>query len=227
MPSGSPVASGNGVDDGLEERLQVGAGLGGIGGCGAVLGDGVEDGEIELVFVGVEIDEEVVDLVQYFLRPRVGAVDFVDDHDGRQLGFEGLGEHVAGLRQRAFGGVDEEHDAVDHFEGALDFAAKIGVAGSVDDVDFAAVVVDGGVLGQDGDAALALELVRVHDALGDLLIGAEGAGLAEHGVDQGGLAVVDVGDDGDIAYRLGHWSSGSFILGVWGRAAPVGLHADN
>ena len=27
----------------------------------------------------------------------------------------------------------------------------------------------------------------------------EGAGLAEHGVDQGGLAVVDVGHDGDIA----------------------------
>ena len=33
----------------------------------------------------------------------------------------------------------------------------------------------------------------------DLLVGAEGAGLAEHGVDQRGLAVVDVGHDGDIA----------------------------
>ena len=61
------------------------------------------------------------------------------------------------------------------------------------------LIEDGGVLGEDGDAALALELVRVHDALGDGLIGAEGAGLAEHGVDEGGLAVVDVGDDGDVA----------------------------
>ena len=32
-----------------------------------------------------------------------------------------------------------------------------------------------------------------------LLVGAEDAALPEHGVDQGGLAVVDVGDDGDVA----------------------------
>ena len=36
-------------------------------------------------------------------------------------------------------------------------------------------------------------------ALGDVLVGAEGAGLPEHGVDEGGLAVVDVGHDGDVA----------------------------
>jgi hypothetical protein len=35
--------------------------------------------------------------------------------------------------------------------------------------------------------------------LGDGFVGTEGAGLAEHGVDEGGLAVVDVGDDGDVA----------------------------
>ena len=33
----------------------------------------------------------------------------------------------------------------------------------------------------------------------DALVIAEGAGLAEHGVDQGGLAMVDVGDDGDVS----------------------------
>ena len=36
-------------------------------------------------------------------------------------------------------------------------------------------------------------------ALGDVLVGAEGARLPEHGVDQRRLAVVDVGDDGDVA----------------------------
>ena len=136
--SASPVAGGDGADDGFKERLQVGAGRGGVSGGGAGFGHGVEDGELELRFVGVEIDEEVVDLVEDFLRARVGAVDFVDDDDGRQLGFERFGEDVARLRQRAFGCVDEEHDAVDHFEGALDFAAEVGVAGGVNDVDFAA-----------------------------------------------------------------------------------------
>ena len=65
-------------------------------------------------------------------------------------------------------------------------------------------IVDGRVFGEDGDAALALQLVRVHHPLGHLLVGAEGAGLAQHGVNESGFAVVDMGDDGDIAYRLGH-----------------------
>ena len=64
---------------------------------------------------------------------------------------------------------------------------------------FVSVIEDGGVFREDGDAALAFELVGIHDALGDGFIGAEGSGLAKHGVDESGLAVVDVGDDGDIA----------------------------
>ena len=62
-----------------------------------------------------------------------------------------------------------------------------------------AAVVDRGVLGEDRDAALALERVRVHHAVDDDLVGAEDAALVQHGVDQSGLAVVDVGDDRDVA----------------------------
>ena len=56
-----------------------------------------------------------------------------------------------------------------------------------------------GVLGEDRDAALALEVAGVHDAVHDGLIFAVDAALLEHLVDQGGLAVVNVGDDGDIS----------------------------
>jgi hypothetical protein len=38
---------------------------------------------------------------------------------------------------------------------------------------------DGGVLGQDGDAALAFEVVGIHHALGHLLVLAEGVRLAQ------------------------------------------------
>ena len=82
----------------------------------------------------------------------------------RQLGFQGLAQHVARLRQRAFAGIDQQHHAVDHLERAFHFAAKIAVAGGVDDIDLYVVIEDGGVFGQDGDAALALQLVGVHDA---------------------------------------------------------------
>ena len=69
----------------------------------------------------------------------------------------------------------------------------------VDDIDLGSGVKHGGVLGEDRDAALALEVVRVHNAFGDGLVVAEGAALAKHGVNQRGLAVIHVGDDGDIA----------------------------
>ena len=58
---------------------------------------------------------------------------------------------------------------------------------------------DGRVLGEDRDPLLALEVHRVEHALGDVLVLAEGAGLPEHRVDERRLAVVDVGDDRDVA----------------------------
>ena len=60
-------------------------------------------------------------------------------------------------------------------------------------------MIDGRLLGEDRDALLALEVARVHDPVDDGLVRAERAGLAEHRVDERRLAVVDVGDDGDVA----------------------------
>jgi len=53
--------------------------------------------------------------------------------------------------------------------------------------------------GQDGDAALALLVVGVHGALGHLLVFPYRTGLAQELINQRGLAVVDMGDDGDVA----------------------------
>jgi hypothetical protein len=76
----------------------------------------------------------------------------------------------------------------------------------VDDVDLHAAVLDRRVLGHDRDPTLALEGVRVHDALRQLLVLAEDVALAEHRVHEGGLAVVDVGDDRDVANIVTtHW----------------------
>ena len=224
MPSGVAGGRRNGGDDGLEERLQIHAGSGRIEGRRARLGHRVKHGKIQLRLVRIEVDEEVVDLVQDFLRARVGAVDFVDDHDGLELGLQSLGQHVARLRQRPLGGVHEQHDAVHHLQGALHLAAKIGVARRVHDVDFAALEDDGGVFGQDGDAPLPLQLVGVHHPVGHLLVGAEGAGLPQHGVHESRLAVVNMGNDGDIAYRLGHrgaFPSFGSANGPWGWGTEI------
>ncbi|GJO39467.1 hypothetical protein NJB1604_08460 [Mycobacterium marinum] len=57
----------------------------------------------------------------------------------------------------------------------------------------------GGVLGQDGDALFPLQVTAVHDTFLDFTAFGKGTGLPQHRVNQGGFAVVDVSDDGDIA----------------------------
>ncbi len=159
----------------------------------------VHDRELDLRGVGVEVEEQLVHLVHDLVRPRVGAVDLVDDEDDGQLQLERLAQHEPRLRQRPFGGVDEQQHAVDHRQRALDLAAEVGVARRVDDVDLRVAVLHRRVLGEDRDALLALEIHRVHDPVGDVLVLAEGAGLPEHRVDERRLAVVDVRDDRDVA----------------------------
>jgi hypothetical protein len=78
------------------------------------------------------------------------------------------------------------------------------VTWGIDDVDFGVVKEKSGVLGENGNATLALQVVGVHDALDEGLVGAKNTALAQHGVDESGLAVVDVRDDGDVANVLAH-----------------------
>ena len=76
----------------------------------------------------------------------------------------------------------------------------------VDDVDLDSVVPYRGVLGEDRDAALSFEIARVHHPLGDAFVGAEGAALPQHGIDQGCLAMIHVGDDCEISELSHEWS---------------------
>ena len=72
------------------------------------------------------------------------------------------------------------------------------MAGSVDDVDLGIAVLNGDVLGKDRDAALALLVVAVEHALFDLLVAAEHIGRVQKAVDERGLAMVDMRDDGYV-----------------------------
>src|SRR4029077_15684150 len=126
---------------------------------------GVDNRKIQLVFGGVEIDKEVVDFVEHFGGACVGAIDFVENDYGRQLGGEGFLKHVARLGERAFAGVHEKEHAVHHAQGALDFAAEVAVARRVDNIYLGVVKKERGILGENSDAALALQIVGIHHAL--------------------------------------------------------------
>ncbi len=188
---------------GLERVVHV------IGGP-AVTRRAVDHGEVERLVVGTKFDEEAEQLIDHAVGVRLGPVALVNHDNGAQAEFERFAEHEACLGHGAFEGVDDEHAAVGHAEHAFDFAAKVGVARRVDDVDavvasFLIVVIHRAVFGKDRDAPLTLERVGVHDqavlaALELVELGVpELAGLAKELVNQGGFPVVDVGDDGDVS----------------------------
>ena len=81
---------------------------------------------------------------------------------------------------------------------AADLVAEVDVAGRVDQVEGVALPGDPHVLDLDGDAPLALEVHRVEVLLAHVP-GVDGAGQLEDAVGQRGLAVVDVGDDREVA----------------------------
>ena len=92
-------------------------------------------GKSKLLVGGIKGGEQVEDLVHHLDMALVGLVDLVDGDDRLQPDLQGLLQHELGLRHGAFGGIHQQHRAVDHVEDALDLAAEIGMARGVDDVD--------------------------------------------------------------------------------------------
>ena len=187
------------LDNRLHQRLEVRAVIVHAVLRNTVASRRVDDREVELIVIVIEFHEELEDLIVDIVHALVRLIDLVDDDNRLQLLLQGLAQDVLRLRHRAFECIDEQENAVDHVEDTLDLAAEVSVARSVDDVDLDAVVHDGRVLREDRDAALALDIARIHDALSHLLVRAEYMALLQHGIHKRRLAVVDVRNDCDIA----------------------------
>ena len=190
----------------VEQRIHAVSRLVGIRRHPAILCRAVKDRKIELVIVCAKVCEEIEHLVDDIVRTAVRLVDLVDRHNRAKADLQRLRHNELGLRHRAFSRVHQHNRAVHHVKNTLHLAAKVGVSGRVDNVDPRIAPDDRSRLGEDGDAALTLQIIGVHHPLFGLFILAEGAGLFQQAVDQRGLAVVNVGDDRDIAkgFRLGH-----------------------
>ena len=102
------------------------------------------------------------------------------------------------LRLDALGGVDHQHHALARGERPADLVAEVDVARRVDQVEHVALPLDTHVLRLDRDAPLALEVHRVEVLLAHVT-GIDGAGDLEDAVGERRLAVIDVGDDREVA----------------------------
>ena len=194
---GVALGRGQAMDDGLEH---VGDALAGLGadrdGVGGVQADGLLDGLLGCGHVSR------------------GKVDLVDDGDDFQAVVDGEIGVGQGLGLHALAGVHHQQRALAGGQRAGDLIAEVDVAGGVDEVELVGFAVLGLVhhahgVGLDGDAALALEVHVVQHLVVHLAHG-ERAGELQQAVGERRLAVVDVGDDGEIADEASvHWEGES------------------
>ena len=165
----------------------------------ALFGRSINSLEIQLVFIGAKVEHQLKNLFLDLVRAAVGLVYLVDYHDGLLAHVDGLVEHEPCLGHTAFKCVYKQQDAIGHIEHALNLSAKVTVAGSIYDVDFYALVGDGYILCQNGDAALPLKVIVVQDKISKVLRPSYQIGLINHPVHEGCFTVVYVCDNGYVS----------------------------
>ncbi len=176
---------------------------------------GVDDGEVQGMVVGAELHEQVEDLVDDLVDARIRRSHLLITTMGlrpNSIALEST-NRVCGMAPSEESTRRRQPSARRRTRSTSPPKSEVGVAGGIDDVDQVLLdrvvargpeVGDGAVLGEDGDPALALQGVGVHDEVmlpaGELfqLPGAEHPRLLEELVHERGLAVVDVGDDRDV-----------------------------
>ena len=124
----------DGVQQGVEQGHQVGAGHIWVQAGGTLTAAAEQDGAVQLLVGGTQVHQQVQHLVDDLFDAGIGAVDLVDGHHQAQVLLQSLLQNKTGLGHAALSGVHQQQHAVDHLQHTLHLAAKVGVARSVHDV---------------------------------------------------------------------------------------------
>ena len=180
---------------------------------------GEDRAKFGLLIRGTQIYKEVESSVDDPISAGLGAINFIHDHNRPMTSLQRFPQHKLGLGHRAVNRINKEQNAINHIHDALDLTAEIGVAGRINNVDFAVLVNDGSGFRENGDPALAFERIRVHHSHFNGLIFAEDMALLEHSIHESRLAVVNVGDDGDIPQIVTTHKTSAPERRTWGHGA--------
>ena len=154
-----------GSRDVLQNAVQQGADVVGlflpVGAHPVVLCRTVDDGEVQLVFGGVQAEHQVEHHFVHLFGAAVGLIDLVHHHDGFQTYLQRFLQHEAGLRHGTLEGIHQQDAAVRHVEHTLHFAAEVAVSRSINNVNLGVFVVDGNVLRENRYASLAFQVVVI------------------------------------------------------------------
>ena len=163
--------------------------------------------------------DDVLNLMADHIGVGTGQVDLVDHRNDLQVVFNGKVGVGKGLCLDALGGIHHQQCALAGSQRAGNLVVEVHVTGGVDEVEFIQVAVLRLVLDLDsarldGNAALTFQ-VHVVQQLVFHLTQRDGLCLFQDAVGECGLAVVDVGDDAEVA-DTGH----ILLLIVWHGISP-------
>ncbi len=208
-------------DQGAEGRLGIAGGRGDpshhrledLGDAGAFLGRGQE-------YVPGLDPQEIDQLLPVLLGLGPREIDLVEDRDDLQVRVQRQEEVGEGLGLDPLGGVHHQDRPLAGRQGPGHLVGEVHVTRRVDQVQLVGRAVLGPVVHADRveldrDPPLPLELVGVQDLLPHLPP-VEGARPLQQPVGEGGLAVVDVGDDAEVADMIQAHGAGS-RNSQWGR----------
>ena len=162
--------------------------------------------------------EHLLDLAGVALGVGGRQVDLVERGDDLEVVLEGQEAVGQRLCLDALRRVDEQDDALARRQRARHLVAEVDVARRVDQVDHVVAVVQPHRLELDGDAPLPLQVHRV-EVLRAHVPGIDRPADLEDPVGQRGLAVVDVGDDRDVAQPGPVHGSHATLSGDRGRSS--------
>ena len=154
-----------------------------------------------------EFVEQIEGLIDHPVRARARPVNLVYYDDRLESQRQRLTRDEAGLRHWAVHRVDQQQHAVDHGQYAFHFAAEIGMAGGIHDIDMRVLILHRAVLGQNSDATLFFKIVRVHHPFRNVLMRGKRARLTQHLVDQRGLAMINVSNNCNVTDVVSHAST--------------------
>lgn len=159
--------------------------------------------------------EGLVQILLGDLELEKSTIDLVDAQNGLNTLGQGLTQDSLGLDTDTGDTVDNDKGTVSDTESGSDLGREIDVTGGIDQVDQELVTIDGlgnllkilwvGELGVEGDsggldgnATVLLIGTGVHETSLTSLGGGNNTGTLDKGVGEGGLSVIDVGNDGHV-----------------------------
>ena len=187
------------INNGLKERLQILARHIGAVTCCTRASRAENHRAVQLFVCCAKIHEQQQNFVDDLFNACVRTVNFIYRNDQRKVLLQRFLQNKARLRHTALSRIHEQQHAVDHFQHTFHFAAKVGVARGINNINFYTVIIRCGILCQNRDTAFTLDITGVHDTFCHLLIFAERTGLLQHLVYQGSFAVVNVRNNGNIS----------------------------